>query len=199
MTLVIKSNNKSLHDIKCYFCNGTHSCKNCPTEATIAPILKKKVGSMIEHYIANNLKCPECDNLSLHVIGNNTPSLDIICQCCEKKFEVKSKCLSVNKIPTDITLSHGSYIDYTHRLKEQLNLIVLIYGVDRFKKEIYIREVIYANSDLLKNKSIIEVVQKYNSNLSIIFIKNKNFLIKLNLQTTNLKLTFQNDVNDFIN
>jgi hypothetical protein len=166
--------------IKCYFCNGNHICRNCPIEASLSPIYKNKVGNMMEYYIAENFKCPECNNNSLYVLGNHTPSLDIICKCCDKKFEVKSKCLSVQKIPKDINLNHGSYNNYIIRLSEKLNLFVIIYGVDRISKNIYIREVLYANNTLLLNTNIIEV--KRNNNCSTIIIKNKNFLKKIILK-----------------
>ena len=185
------------NSIKCYFCNGNHVCRNCPLEAQMAPVLRKKVGNMMEYYVADNLKCPECKHdKTLKVIGNHTPSLDIICSCCNNKFEVKSKCLSVPKLPTDINLPHGSYIDYVHRLDEGLNLIVIIYGVERVKKLITVREVLYANNRQLRDSTIVEVLKRNDNNLSTIMIKNKKVLTMLDLQTDNTVLTF-NDVETF--
>ena len=172
--------------IKCYFCNGNHICRNCPVEASLSPIYKKKVGNMMEYYIAENFKCPECDSQSLYVLGNNTPSIDIICDVCERKYEVKSKCLSVQKIPNDINLNHGSYINYINRLNERLNLFVIIYGVDRVSKNIFIREVLYANNSLLLNTSIIDV--KKNNTCSTIIIKNKEYLKKLFFRKSIIKI-----------
>lgn len=184
--------------ISCYFCNGNHACRECPLEAQMAPVLRKKVGNMMEYYVAENLNCPECGlEKKLKVIGNHTPSLDLVCSCCQKKFEVKSKCLSVAKLPLDINLPHGSYIDYVHRLEEGLNLIVIIYGVDRVKKLITVREVLYANNTDLKTPSIVEVKKRHDNNLSTIMIKNKKNLSILNLQTDNTVLTFKSDVDTF--
>lgn len=185
---------------RCYFCSGDHACRECPLEATMAPILRKKVGNMMEYYVADNLRCPECKIQKLKVIGNHTPSLDIICNNCNKKFEVKSKCLSIAKLPNDINLQHGSYIDYMHRIEEELNLIVIIYGVDRIKKFITIREVIYANNTELKNSDLIEVQKRVDNNLSTIMIKNKRKLLKLSLETDdNTVLTFKNEVDTYCN
>ena len=173
-----KFHNKCINSpLKCYFCNGNHICRDCPVEASLAPTYKNKVGNKMEYYVAENFKCPECNNQSLYVLGNHTPSLDIICKCCEKKFEVKSKCLSVQSIPKDINLNHGSYNNYISRLAEKLNLFVIIYGVDRITKNIYIREVLYANNSLLINSKIIDV--KKNNNCSTILIKQKDLLKKL--------------------
>jgi hypothetical protein len=194
MTCVYKSNKKS---IKCYFCNGTHVCRDCPKETAMAPILKKKVGNMMEYWVANNFKCPECKYACLNVIGNHAPSLDIICNNCSKKFEVKSKCLSVEKLPNDIKLPHGSYIDYIYRLEEKLNLIVIIYGVDRINKIINIREVLYANNKYLKNPNVIKVQKRPESNLSTILIKDRTMLLKLKLETNNNILSFKNDFEKF--
>ena len=190
--LSIKSNEKTT-GIKCYFCNGDHACRDCPKDSAMAPIFKKKVGNMMEYWVAKNFRCPECNHTCLNVIGNHTPSLDIICKNCSKKFEVKSKCLSVNKLPNDINLPHGSYIDYVHRLEEGLNLIVIIYGVDRINKMINIREVLYADNADLKVPAIIKVQKRNDSNLSTILIKNKMKLLKLNLETANTILSFKND------
>jgi hypothetical protein len=196
----VSSKYQANNSIKCYFCNGAHACRDCPLEATMAPILRKKVGNLMEYYVAENLKCPECKtNKALKVIGNHTPSLDIICNCCQKKFEVKSKCLSVSKLPNDINLPHGSHIDYVHRLEEGLNLIVIIYGVDRVKKLITVREVLYANNADLKNSSVIEVQKRTDNNLSTIMIKNKKKLLNLSLNTDNTVLTFKNDVETYRN
>ena len=208
MTTLVKFN-KINHDndfmprqlvdsIKCYFCNGNHACRECPLEAKMAPVLRKKVGNMMEYYVADNLKCPEWSDVkTLKVIGNHTPSLDIVCSCCNNKFEVKSTCLSVSKLPNDINLPHGSYIDYVHRLEEGLNLIVIIYGVDRVKKLITVREVLYANNRQLKDSSMVEVLKRTDNNLSTIMIKNKKFLSLLELQTDDTVLTFKNDVETF--
>jgi hypothetical protein len=186
-----------INNIKCFFCGGNHACRSCPIEYTMAPILRKKVGNIMEYYIADNLECPECHVRKLKVIGNHTPSLDIICSHCNNKFEVKSKCLSVNNLPNDIKLPHGSYVDYVYRLEEGLNLIVIIYGVDRIKKLITIREVLYANNNLLKKINIVEVSKRIDNNLSTIMIKNKEKLVKLKIQTNNTILTFKSDVDNF--
>lgn len=176
---------------KCYFCNGDHICRDCPVEASIAPTLKNKVGNIMEHYIAKNFKCPECNNKSLYVLGNHTPSLDIICKCCQTKFEVKSKCLSAQSIPSDIKLNHGSYHKYITRLTEKLNLFVIIYGADRLTKNIYIREVLYANNSLLLNPSVIEV--KKNHNCSTIMIKHKDKLRRLDFKK-NTVINFEKEI-----
>lgn len=181
----------------CYFCNENHICKECPLEKEMSPFLKKKAGNMMEHYIAENLKCPECNNMGLKVIGTHTPSLDLICSECSKTFEVKSKCLSVNNLPNDIILPHGTYIDYVYRLNEGLNLIVIIYGVNRIDKTIYIREVLYANNKTLKDSNIINVAKRNDSKSSTIYIKNKKKLSILQLETNNIFINFSKDVEQF--
>jgi hypothetical protein len=186
------------NSIKCYFCNGDHICRECPKESKVSPIFKRKIGDIMEHWIANNFKCPGCKCAQLNVIGNHTPSLDIICKKCLMKIEVKSKCLSVQKLPSDIKLPHGSYIDYIQRLKENLNLIVIIYGVDRINKNISIREVLYANNFDLKNPAVIKVDKRPDSNLSTIFIKNKTKLINLDIETDNTIISFKDNYNSLM-
>lgn len=184
---------------KCYFCGDNHTCRECPLETKMAPILKKKVGIMMEHYVANNFHCPRCNNTAMRVIGNHSPSLDIVCTDCGKKIEVKSKCLSVNKIPKDVRLPHGSYLDYLNRLNNDLDLFVVIYGVDRIKKHIRIREVLHATCDLLKEPSIIEVMKRDDNNLSSILIKDKNRLLNINIPPKDKIIDFSKEVNDYVN
>lgn len=186
---------------KCYFCGEDHTCRECPLEAQMAPILKKKVGIMMEHYVANNFVCPNCSSSTLKVIGNHSPSLDIICSECSKKIEVKSKCLSANKLPKDIRLPHGSYPDYINRLDNGLDLFVVIYGVDRIKKLIKIREVLHATNIHLRNPNIVEVIKRQDSstsNLSTIFIKDKDKLNLLQVPQKDKFIDFSDEITKFL-
>jgi hypothetical protein len=183
---------------KCYFCGEDHTCRDCPLELQMAPVLKKKVGTMMEHYVANNFTCPSCNKKDLRVIGNHSPSLDIVCKC-GKKIEVKSKCLSISKLPTDIMLPHGSYIDYVNRLKGGLDLFIIIYGVDRIKKIIKIREVLYATHTMLTDGSNINVIKRNDNGLSTITIKDRTKLNILPVPISDRTIDFSGDVEDFKN
>ena len=184
---------KEVKERKCYFCGGNHVCRECPQETMLAPILKKYIGKIMEDFIGDNFCCPSCSCRKLTVLGNHSPSLDIICTGCERKFEVKSKCLSVNNLPKDLTLPHGSFDDYKKRQEDGLDLFVIIYKVDRINKKITIREVLYArNKQIIKGDNI-KVVKREKSNLSTIVINNKNLLSKLNL-----KKLFQFDFSSII-
>lgn len=165
---------------KCYFCGGDHLCRECPQEAVLAPILKKYIGTIMENFMGKNFDCPCCSKRQLKVLGNHSPSLDIICANCNRRFEVKSKCLSVDQLPNDLQLPHGSYVDYTKRQKMGLDLFVIIYKVDRINKKITIREVLYAeHKDIISNENI-KVVRRKKSHLSTILINNRKKLIKMN-------------------
>lgn len=175
-------NMKCNSQIKCYFCGGSHLCRECPQETLLAPILKKYIGSIMEDFIGDNFCCPSCGKKTMTVLGNHSPSLDIVCQNCQRKFEVKSKCLSVNNLPKDINLPHGNYEDYKKRQNSGLDLFVIIYKVDRVNKKITIREVLYSkNSEILKNDNV-QVVQRKRSHLSTICIKNRNLITKMKLE-----------------
>ena len=154
----------------CYYCSGNHSCRNCPIETIVAPHMKKIVGQHMEKFVANELFCPQCNNMTLGRIGNHLPSLDIICTNCSTKFEVKSKCISAKTIPTDLILNHGNYFDYIARQSDKLNFIIIIYGVNRRSKIITIRKVLHVPHDTVKQKTIFTVVKKSTSTLSDIII-----------------------------
>ena len=57
--------------------------------------LKQKVGNYMETHVAKVLPCPSCNKKELKVLGNHSPSLDLVCSNCSRKIEVKSK-LSVS-------------------------------------------------------------------------------------------------------
>jgi hypothetical protein len=181
---------------KCYFCGEDHTCRECPLEMKMAPILKKKVGAMMEHYVANNFYCPTCNKKEMKVIGNHSPSLDLVCSC-GKKVEVKSKCLSVSKLPNDISLPHGSYIDYVNRLKSGLDLFIVIYGVDRIKKIIKIREVLYASHNMLVKQIDIKVEQREDNGLSTIIINDRSRLVNMPVPTGDRNIDFKSDVDAY--
>jgi hypothetical protein len=180
----------------CHFCGKYHTFKNCPLENEMALFFKKKVGSLMEYYIANNFNCPCCNKKELSVINNNAPSLDIICKC-GKKIEVKSKCLSVINLPNNIFLNHGSYIDYINRVKEEIDLFIVIYAVDRIKKIIKIREVLYITHNMLTEDSNINVIEQNNNRLSTIIIKDRTKLNSLPLPNCENTFDFNKDIEDF--
>jgi hypothetical protein len=83
----------------CKFCKSfSHNSFNCIIENKMAPHFKKAVGLKIEDFITENLSCKECNTKNLYKLGDDTPSLDIICKNCDAMYEVKSKCLSIKNI-----------------------------------------------------------------------------------------------------
>lgn len=192
---------KKKKKIRCYFCNGDHLCRDCPIESKLAPVLKQKVGNFMEYYVANIFECPSCQMKSLKVLGNNSPSLDIVCTDCSRRIEVKSKCLSVNRLPKDIKLPHGNFSDYSKRQKYGLDFIIVIYSVDRIKKHITIREVLYMNDNIIKNGNIVEVIKRPSSPLSTIMIKDRNSpkIKKLEINNKETNISFKKQIIDMIN
>ena len=151
----------------------------------------------MEEFIGNNFACPCCKEKKLEVLGNHSPSLDIVCKGCNRKFEVKSKCLSVNRLPNDIQLPHGNFQDYKRRQESGLDLFVIIYKVDRINKKITIREVLYAKNEEIKQNKNIKVIKRIQSHLSTIIITNKNLLSKLNLSKI-YQFDFSSVINNYI-
>ena len=137
----------------------------------------------------------------LKVLGNNSPSLDIICQHCKRRIEVKSKCLSVRKLPSDLNLPHGNFKDYNLRQSKGLDFIIVIYSVNRIKKNILLREILYLNNDIIKKKDVFNVEKRPSSPLSFIKIKNKNNpnIKKIELKRKDSFISFKKQVIEMIN
>lgn len=156
----------------CDFCNGPHYTRNCPIEKKLASSISKIVGIHLEYYIANYVLCPYCNMNKLSVLGNNEPSLDIVCMNCDKKYEVKSKCLSVDKLPNNLILSHGSYFDYLRKHEMTLDLLILIYGVDRKSKSITIKKLIHIPSKSINSDANLKIELNKENNKCTIYIRN---------------------------
>ena len=111
--------------------------------------------------------------MSLHVLGNNKPSLDIICNTCCKKFEIKSKCLSVKNLPLDLIMPHGNYFDYLRSHEDNLDFIIIIYGVDRKQKNIIIKKILHVPNKMInQNDMSFRVIKNDKDDKSMIHIKN---------------------------
>lgn len=182
--------------MNCIFCKGpAHETVKCPVEKNISNLIKYNVGMFMEYFVANNLKCPECKKHKLHVIGDNTPSKDIICKGCKQIFEIKSKCISAYTIPKDIHMHHGIYNKYLEQKNKGLNLIFIIYGVNRLTSVIYIREILYASNFDIDNIVFVnknKPTDEYNTH-SIINIPDRNKLNKLPINS-NREIDFSNMV-----
>lgn len=171
----------------CSYCGDCdHTDRECPIEKKVAPFIRKGIGRPFEFLNERYFKCPFCDS-SLNVIDTNIPSCDIECSNSKCSFfaEVKSKCLSCKYLPDDIEMLHGNYDEYIKKRDKGLNLIMIIYKVNRRFKKVVIREVRYIsnfeltsnnNVSVIKNKSL-----KSKKSNSIIKIDDRNLLRKWNI------------------
>ena len=151
----------------CFYCgNLDHLSRNCPLERDHSPILKEKIGNFIEHYISK-YDCPYCNNNTLHVFDDNSPSLDIYCKTCGQAFEVKSKCLSIKNLPKDVVMPHGSYVKFKKRVDQGISFVFVIYEVDRKIKKFSIRKVLFAShEDIIENEKVIVNDNSLKSNVN---------------------------------
>jgi hypothetical protein len=166
--------------INCHFCNQNHSCRDCPLEKKMSPILKEAIGHNMEYIAAHLLCCPMCGEKSLRVRGDNSASRDLDCDSCGRFFEVKSKALSYEKdyIPSRLVFPHGSFYEYNKRVSEGLHIILLIYSINRKTKTIQVNEIFHVPNKILKKeiKQIVHVTQRSDSHLSYIDVKRKQSL-----------------------
>jgi len=166
-----------MSNIQCYWCgSNNHLCRDCPIEKAESRKLRGLVGEYFEEWISENYSCPKCKKESLVKLGNNSPSCDLICTCCRSIYEVKSKCLSSKKLPSDININHGNYQEFKKRIEnENLSLFLVIYGVDRRKKEIYVRKVLLITNEELKNQELIEFEERKERKSSLTQISIPNY------------------------
>lgn len=178
---------KSKKKLKCYFCGGPHLCRDCKIERKKSPEMKKKVGKYMEKYYAENFTCIRCGSSNLKVLNDRSPSLDVTCHGCSNKLEIKSKCLSVKKLPKDIKLPHGSFQHYIKRQNTGLDFAIIIYGINRVTKEITVREIMYFLNEVI-NTGLIKIIPQKKSQLSEIIIKDREDPKILKLQVPKINV-----------
>jgi hypothetical protein len=173
----------------CQFCFGYHNCRDCDKEKKLREIISNKVGLMMEEYLENNILCRYCNKYTLTRRGDNSPSLDLECKLCKKKIEVKSKCLSIDKLPNDITCKGGNFIHLQNNIKNKdLDLILIIYGVNRKLKEIKIRQTFWIYNNQLQNEELIKISKNYNlSTISIFDIRKLERILLDNIKTISFR------------
>jgi len=170
---------RSLNEF-CQFCFHNHNCRTCPYENELKKDMTIKVGIIMEELVQNIVKCKYCNTHTLKRLGDNSPSLDLECTKCNKIIEVKSKCLSVNNLPNDIECKGGNYLHFCNNISiRNLDLVLILYGVNRSNKEINIREIYWIKNNLLKEQSNIKIIKNDKNNLSKIYIKDRLKLDKL--------------------
>ncbi len=185
--------------IKCDYCNNYHTSKECLLEKMLAPIMRKIVGMFMEFFVANEVYCPRCNKKTLESLSTHAPSLDLICKSCETKYEIKSKCMSANIIPNDLVFNHGNYYDYINRQKQGLDIMLIIYSVNRKTKVIKIRKVLWVPHNQIVESNIINVIQKKNSALSEIIVSNYKFLNEICFINQKFAYDFSENINTIIN
>ena len=185
--------------IKCDYCNNYHVSKECLLEKQLAPIMRKLVGMYMEFFVANEVYCPRCNNKTLESLGTHAPSLDLICKSCNTKYEIKSKCMSADIIPVDLVFNHGNYNDYINRQRQGLDIILIIYSVNRKTKVIKIRTVLWVPHNQIIESNIINVVKKQNSTLSQIVVNNYKYLNEICFINQKFAYDFSENINTIIN
>lgn len=142
-----------------------HLSKDCLKEKRDSGKLKNLIGEYFEEFITQNYKCQRCDS-ELRRLADFSPSCDVVCKCCGHKYEVKSKCLSVKDLPSNIIIKHGNYEKFNYRLTyEELDMFMIIYSYNRKNKVLSIRKLYYLPNSLIidENVSSIKKIYKYNS------------------------------------
>ena len=145
----------------CDYCGKTgHTSRECEEEKRDAPKMSKCAGYFFEKYISENFKCPHCSSELTH-LDDNTPSCDIICSNCDNYYEVKSKCLSVRELPSDIYIKHGEYNHFQRRLSSRkLNMFIVIYSADRRTKNLTIRKVLCIPNEMLYDTKVVKISKR---------------------------------------
>jgi hypothetical protein len=180
--------------IKCHFCNGPHHCKDCKIEKTLAPHVRKIIGRKMEFFIGEHLSCPYCNKKELSVLDDNSPSLDVMCNNCGKCYEIKSKCLSCERLPEKLYLTHGNYDYYLDRQEEVLDFFILIYKVNRQTKEIIIRKVFHVSDNDIRNYNNF-IIKPDDDNYHCNIIINNHNLFQENKKVKNYKISMVNEIN----
>ncbi len=90
----------------------------------------QKIRVLTEHWVDNQVYCPNCGHLDIDKYGNNRPVADFLCSNCKEDYELKSK-----KVPAGTKIVDGAYRTMIERLQESHNpnLFLLNYDLKNFQ------------------------------------------------------------------
>ena len=90
----------------------------------------QKIRVLTEHWVDNQVYCPNCGHLDIDKYDNNRPVADFFCSNCEEDYELKSK-----KGPAGTKIVNGAYRTMIERLQESHNpnLFLLNYDLQNFQ------------------------------------------------------------------
>jgi type II restriction enzyme len=76
----------------------------------------QKIRVLTEHWVDNQVYCPNCGHLEINKYGNNRPVADFFCSNCREDYELKSKKEAVGTKIVD-----GAYRTMIERLQDSHN------------------------------------------------------------------------------
>ena len=90
----------------------------------------QKIRVLTEHWVDNQVYCPNCGNLEINKYENNRPVADFFCSNCNEDYELKSKKEAVGTKVVD-----GAYHTMIERLQDNHNpnLFLLNYDLKNFE------------------------------------------------------------------
>ena len=90
----------------------------------------QKIRVLTEHWVDNQVYCPNCGHLEINKYENNRPVADFFCSNCREDYELKSKKEAVGTKIVD-----GAYRTMIERLQESHNpnLFLLNYDLKNFE------------------------------------------------------------------
>jgi type II restriction enzyme len=88
-------------------------------------IPSQKIRILTEHWVGNQVYCPNCGNLDIDKYSNNKPVADFFCSSCKEDYELKSK---KKQIGTKIV--DGAYHTMIERLQESHNPNLFLLNYD---------------------------------------------------------------------
>lgn len=92
--------------------------------------LSQKIRVLTEHWVDNQIYCPNCGHLEIDKYANNRPVADFFCSNCQEDYELKSKTETLGKKIVD-----GAYRTMIERLQDSNNpnFFLLNYNLQNFE------------------------------------------------------------------
>jgi type II restriction enzyme len=91
----------------------------------------QKIRVLTEHWVDNQVYCPNCGHLDIDKYDNNRPVADFFCSNCNEDYELKSKKGSVSTKIVD-----GAYRTMIERLQERHNPNLFVLNYDSQSLEV---------------------------------------------------------------
>lgn len=121
----------------------------------------QKARVLTEDWLAHNMYCPICGEISIKKVESNAPVKDYICECCKSQYELKSKKQTTGEFKTKV--NDGVYRTMIERITSLDNpsFFFMHYDCNEVNNLIIVPKCFFVPEIIEKRKPLAENARRY--------------------------------------